>query len=37
MLYHATRDPFYLEVGEQILTDLKRTKTTCGYAAVAGT
>lgn len=36
MLYHATRDPFYLQVGEQILRGLQRTKTSCGFAAVAG-
>lgn len=36
MLYHATGDDFYLEVGEQILRNLQRTRTTCGFAAVAG-
>ncbi|WVQ93882.1 hypothetical protein IAU59_000960 [Kwoniella sp. CBS 9459] len=34
-LYQATRDPFYLRVGERILGDLKRrTKTKCGFATM---
>ncbi|WWD22230.1 hypothetical protein CI109_106721 [Kwoniella shandongensis] len=34
-LYQATRDPFYLRVGERVLTDLKRrTKTRCGFATI---
>ncbi|KAI0232442.1 hypothetical protein L0F63_005231 [Massospora cicadina] len=41
-LYQATRDPFYLHVGEMILTDLQnRTRQSCGFAqlkdVVAGT
>ena len=35
MLFQATRNHFYLEVGERILTDLERyAKTRCGYAAL---
>ncbi|WVR03311.1 hypothetical protein IAU60_000302 [Kwoniella sp. DSM 27419] len=34
-LYQATRDPFYLRVGERILADLKRrTRTKCGFATL---
>nr|XP_019014344.1 uncharacterized protein I206_00426 [Kwoniella pini CBS 10737]OCF53125.1 hypothetical protein I206_00426 [Kwoniella pini CBS 10737] len=34
-LYQATKDPFYLRVGEKILHDLKtRTKTKCGFATL---
>ncbi|WWC97244.1 hypothetical protein V866_004123 [Kwoniella sp. B9012] len=34
-LYQATKDPFYLRVGEKILHDLKtRTKTRCGFATL---
>ncbi|KAJ9082719.1 hypothetical protein DSO57_1001792 [Entomophthora muscae] len=33
MLYQATRDPFYLHVGEMILIDLQnRTRQRCGFA-----
>jgi mannosidase alpha-like ER degradation enhancer 1 len=34
-LYQATRDPFYLRVGERVLNDLRRrTKTKCGFATL---
>ncbi|KAF9122761.1 alpha mannosidase-like protein [Mortierella sp. 14UC] len=34
-LYRATKDPFYLEVGEMILRDLEAlTKTKCGWASL---
>ncbi|WRT63472.1 uncharacterized protein IL334_000377 [Kwoniella shivajii] len=34
-LYQATKDPFYLRVGDKILHDLKtRTKTKCGFATM---
>ncbi|KAG0379647.1 alpha mannosidase-like protein [Mortierella sp. AD032] len=34
-LYRATKDPFYLEVGEMILRDLQSlTKTKCGWASL---
>ncbi|ORY37680.1 hypothetical protein BCR33DRAFT_663463 [Rhizoclosmatium globosum] len=34
-LYQATKNPFYLEVGAQILEDLEsQTKTSCGFAAM---
>ncbi|KAG0339847.1 ER degradation-enhancing alpha-mannosidase-like protein 1 [Podila humilis] len=34
-LYRATKDPFYLEVGEMILRDLQMyTKTVCGWASL---
>ncbi|KAG0019679.1 alpha mannosidase-like protein [Podila clonocystis] len=34
-LYRATKDPFYLEVGEMILRDLQKyTKTSCGWASL---
>ncbi|KAF9905426.1 alpha mannosidase-like protein [Linnemannia zychae] len=34
-LYRATKDPFYLEVGEMILRDLQAlTKTKCGWASL---
>ncbi|KAI7815960.1 glycoside hydrolase, partial [Gamsiella multidivaricata] len=34
-LYRATKDPFYLEVGEMILRDLQTyTKTKCGWASL---
>ncbi|KAK9466586.1 glycoside hydrolase [Lipomyces arxii] len=34
-LYRATKDPFYLRVGAQILSDLQtRTRTQCGYASI---
>ncbi|BFZ55466.1 hypothetical protein PYCC9005_002507 [Savitreella phatthalungensis] len=36
LLYRATRDPFFLAVGEQVLDDLEsRTKTSCGFASLA--
>ena len=31
-LYRATKDPFYLAVGQQILDDLERLKQQCGFA-----
>ena len=35
MLYQATQDNFYLDVGERILNDLEKfSKTKCGYAAL---
>lgn len=35
MLYRATKDPFYLHVGAQILSDLQsRTRVACGYASI---
>jgi mannosidase alpha-like ER degradation enhancer 1 len=34
-LYQATKDPFYLEVGEMIVEDLnRRTRVPCGFAAM---
>jgi ER degradation enhancer, mannosidase alpha-like 1 len=34
-LYQATKDDFYLQVGERIVNDLERiTKTRCGYASI---
>ncbi|KAF9434034.1 alpha mannosidase-like protein [Entomortierella beljakovae] len=34
-LYRATKDPFYLEVGEMVLRDLQKyTKTKCGWASL---
>lgn len=33
-LYRATRDPFYLAVGEQILNDLKLLRQQCGFASL---
>ncbi|KAF9188025.1 alpha mannosidase-like protein [Haplosporangium sp. Z 767] len=34
-LYRATKDPFYLEVGEMILRDLQKyTKTKCGWSSL---
>ncbi|KAK9364058.1 glycoside hydrolase [Lipomyces starkeyi] len=34
-LYRATKDPFYLHVGAQILSDIQaRCRTRCGYAAL---
>jgi ER degradation enhancer, mannosidase alpha-like 1 len=34
-LYRATRDPFYLDVGERILHDItRRCKVECGLASV---
>lgn len=34
-LYRATRDPFYLRVGEMILEDLNNhTRVACGFATV---
>lgn len=34
-LYQATKDDFYLEVGERMLKDLhRRTKTPCGFAVI---
>ncbi|ORY05339.1 hypothetical protein K493DRAFT_204582, partial [Basidiobolus meristosporus CBS 931.73] len=34
-LYQATKDPFYLEVGEMVLTDLEKyTRVKCGFASV---
>ncbi|KAJ2746487.1 hypothetical protein GGI20_001330 [Coemansia sp. BCRC 34301] len=33
-LYRATRDPFYLDVGEMVLEDINELqRTTCGYAS----
>ncbi|KAK7207341.1 glycoside hydrolase, partial [Myxozyma melibiosi] len=35
MLYRATKDPFYLHVGAQILSDLQtRARVACGYASI---
>ncbi|KAF8978196.1 alpha mannosidase-like protein [Entomortierella lignicola] len=35
-LYRATKDPFYLQVGEMILRDLQKyAKTRCGWASLA--
>lgn len=35
-LYQATKDPFYLDVGAQVLRDLQeRVKTECGLASIA--
>eukprot|EP00035_Acanthoeca_spectabilis_P006217 m.121951 g.121951 ORF g.121951 m.121951 type:complete len:800 (+) comp13403_c2_seq1:180-2579(+) len=35
-LYKATKDPFYLEVGKQMVDDLKEfTKVECGFAAIS--
>ncbi|KAG0958748.1 hypothetical protein G6F32_000022 [Rhizopus arrhizus] len=35
-LYTATKDPFYLEVGEMIIQDLNnRTRVPCGFASIA--
>ncbi|CAO3689717.1 unnamed protein product [Rhizopus stolonifer] len=35
-LYSATKDPFYLEVGEMIIQDLNnRTRIPCGFASIA--
>ncbi|KAI8911073.1 glycoside hydrolase [Gorgonomyces haynaldii] len=35
MLYQATRDPFYLQVGEQLLEDIEeRTRVKCGFASI---
>ncbi|KAK4689097.1 hypothetical protein P7C73_g1006, partial [Tremellales sp. Uapishka_1] len=34
-LYRATKDPFYLRVGERVLNDIKRrVKTRCGFATM---
>ncbi|KAJ2082833.1 hypothetical protein H4R24_001291 [Coemansia sp. RSA 988] len=34
-LYRATKDPFYLDVGEMILTDLNTLmRTSCGYTSI---
>ncbi|CAG8493880.1 12712_t:CDS:10 [Ambispora gerdemannii] len=34
-LYRATRDPFYLEVGEMVLKDLQKyTRVSCGFANI---
>eukprot|EP00794_Sanderia_malayensis_P018991 gene18991-20902_t len=34
-LYQATKDPYYLEIGRDILESIERhTKTSCGYATV---
>ncbi|CAG8499935.1 8066_t:CDS:10 [Paraglomus occultum] len=33
-LYRATRNPFYLSVGEMVLNDLELYRTDCGYASV---
>lgn len=34
-LYRATRDPFYLQVGEMVLNDLNnRTRLPCGFASI---
>ncbi|KAI8362103.1 glycoside hydrolase, partial [Mortierella sp. GBAus27b] len=34
-LYRATKDPFYLQVGEMVLRDLQKyTKTKCGWASL---
>ena len=35
LLYQATKNPFYLHVGREILTSLNNlTKSTCGYGIV---
>ncbi len=35
-LYQATKDPYYLEIGRDILESIERhTKTSCGYATVS--
>ncbi|KAF9354580.1 alpha mannosidase-like protein [Mortierella sp. AD094] len=35
LLYRATKDPFYLQVGEMVLRDLQKyTKTRCGWASL---
>ncbi|KAI8819640.1 alpha-mannosidase [Fimicolochytrium jonesii] len=35
MLYRATKDPYYLDVGERLLRDLNnRTRVPCGFASV---
>ncbi|KAF9428260.1 ER degradation-enhancing alpha-mannosidase-like protein 1, partial [Podila epigama] len=35
LLYRATKDPFYLQVGEMVLHDLQKyTKTSCGWASL---
>ncbi|KAK9446940.1 glycoside hydrolase [Limtongia smithiae] len=35
LLYRATKDPFYLRVGAQILSDLQsRARAKCGYASI---
>jgi mannosidase alpha-like ER degradation enhancer 1 len=31
MLFQATKNHYYLEVGERLLLDLEKTKTSCGY------
>lgn len=33
-LYRATKDPFYLSVGRQVLDDLKGLKQSCGFAGL---
>eukprot|EP00005_Dracoamoeba_jomungandri_P003289 CAMPEP_0174254540 /NCGR_PEP_ID=MMETSP0439-20130205/3853_1 /TAXON_ID=0 /ORGANISM="Stereomyxa ramosa, Strain Chinc5" /LENGTH=787 /DNA_ID=CAMNT_0015336175 /DNA_START=45 /DNA_END=2408 /DNA_ORIENTATION=+ len=35
LLHRATNDPYYLEVGKQIMKNLQKTKVKCGFAAVA--
>ncbi|ORY80534.1 glycoside hydrolase, partial [Protomyces lactucae-debilis] len=34
LLYRATKDPYYLDLGRQILHDLKALKTECGFAGL---
>ncbi|CAH8528221.1 unnamed protein product [Heterobilharzia americana] len=35
LLYRATQDPYYLQVGEQIVNDLEKyTRVPCGFAAI---
>uniref|UniRef100_A0A094ZPG7 alpha-1,2-Mannosidase n=1 Tax=Schistosoma haematobium TaxID=6185 RepID=A0A094ZPG7_SCHHA len=35
LLYRATEDPYYLQVGEQIVNDLEKyTRVPCGFAAI---
>ena len=33
-LYRATKDPFYLSVGQQVLDDLKALRQPCGFAGI---
>lgn len=35
LLFQATKDPFYLDLGSQILEDLKTTQTDCGFAGIS--
>ena len=35
-MYQATKDPYYLEIGRDILESIERhTRTPCGYATVS--